>query len=222
MKNTAQKVVVTGGAGFIGSHLTDALVERGFNVHVIDNLFSGKKEHVHPDAHFHKIDIRNFEDIAPVFEGTQYVFHTAALPRVVPSIKDPRTTHDVNVTGTLNVLLASRDVGVKRVVYSASSAAYGDHETMPLHEDFSARPMHPYGLQKYMGEQLAQLFFSLYNLSTVSLRYFNVYGDRAPLEGAYAQKNLHEEAWFHGRHTQLMRQNTLPVSLQHHGTPKEH
>ncbi|MDP3726193.1 MAG: NAD-dependent epimerase/dehydratase family protein [bacterium] len=190
MQKTADKkikVVVTGGAGFIGSHLTDALVAKGYDAHIIDNLFGGRKENINPKATFHKRDIRNFEDIAPIFIGAQFVFHTAALPRVVPSIKDPRGTHDVNVTGTLNVLLAARDAKVKRVVYSASSSAYGDHETLPLKEDFPVRPMHPYGLQKYMGEQLAQLFFSLYGLQTISLRYFNVYGERAPLEGAYAQ-----------------------------------
>jgi len=187
MNNSKQKVIVTGGAGFIGSHLTEALVERGFNVHVIDNLSNGKREHVHSHAEFHKADIRNFEEIAPLFKGAQYVFHTAALPRVVPSIEDPRTTHDVNVTGTQNVLVASRDEKIKRVVYSASSSAYGNQETLPIHEKMPAYPIHPYGLQKYMGEQLAQLFFDLYGLEVVSLRYFNVYGERAPLEGAYAQ-----------------------------------
>ncbi|MAG12829.1 NAD-dependent dehydratase [bacterium] len=187
MNNIKQKIIVTGGAGFIGSHLTDALIAKDFDVHVIDNLSGGKRENVHKDATLHKTDIRNFEEIAPIFKDTHYVFHTAALPRIVPSIKDPRTTHDVNVTGTLNVLLAARDAKVKRVVYSASSSAYGDHKTMPLHEELFARPMHPYGLQKYMGEQLAQLFFDLYNLEVVSLRYFNVYGERAPLEGVYAQ-----------------------------------
>ncbi len=187
MNNIKQKIIVTGGAGFIGSHLTDALIAKDFDVHVIDNLSGGKRENIHKDATFHKVDIRNFEEIAPIFKDTHYVFHAAALPRIVPSIKDPRTTHDVNVTGTLNVLLAARDAKVERVVYSASSSAYGDHKTMPLHEELPALPMHPYGLQKYMGEQLAQLFFDLYNLEVVSLRYFNVYGERAPLEGAYAQ-----------------------------------
>mgnify|MGYP001572434023 FL=1 len=186
MKNKT-KVIVTGGAGFIGSHLTDALIKKGYEVHVIDNLIGGKKENVNPEAVFHELDIRNFEAIAPLFRGAVFVFHCAALPRVVPSIKDPRTTHDVNVTGTLNVLLAARDAGVKRVIYSASSSAYGDLNSLPLKEEFVGRPVHPYGLQKYMGEQLAQLFYRLYGLQTISLRYFNVYGERAPLEGAYAQ-----------------------------------
>lgn len=187
VKGQRSKVIVTGGAGFIGSHLTEALLGRGFDVHVIDNLIGGRRENVPSEAVFHKADIRNFKEIAPLFKGVTYVFHVAALPRVVPSIADPRTTHDVNVTGTLNVLLASRDAKVKRVVYSASSSAYGDHETLPLHEELPARPMHPYGLQKYIGEQIAELFSSLYGVETVSLRYFNVYGEGAPLEGAYAQ-----------------------------------
>jgi len=181
------KVLVTGGAGFIGSNLTDALVERGFDVHVVDNLSNGKIENVNPCAAFHKADIRNFEEITPFFEGVKYVFHTAALPRVMQSFDDPRTTHEVNVTGTLNVLLACRDANVGRVVYSASSSAYGDQEFFPLHEGIDARPMHPYGLQKYVGEQWAKLFHQLFGLSVISLRYFNVYGERAPTEGAYAQ-----------------------------------
>ncbi len=185
LKNT--KVVVTGGAGFIGSHLTDELVGAGADVFVIDNLIGGKRTHVNPKAKFYRKDIRHLEDIKPIFEGARYVFHVAALPRVVPSVKDPKTSHDINVTGTLNVLLAARDAGVRRVVYSASSSAYGEQDVLPLHEELSARPVHPYGLQKYMGELLMELFNSLYHLETVSLRYFNVYGRRAPLEGAYAQ-----------------------------------
>ncbi|MBI2108793.1 MAG: NAD-dependent epimerase/dehydratase family protein [Parcubacteria group bacterium] len=182
-----EKVIVTGGAGFIGSHLTDALIEEGFEVHVIDNLSRGKKENINSRAVFHKLDIRDFDSIVPVFKNTVYVFHVAALPRVMPSIADPRTTHDVNVTGTLNVSLAARDAQVKRVIYSSSSSVYGNQKTLPLHEELLPSPMHPYGLQKYMGEQLARVFFDLYKLETVSLRYFNVYGERAPLEGDYAQ-----------------------------------
>lgn len=180
------KVVVTGGAGFIGSHLTDTLIECGYEVHVIDDLSGGKKERVHPAAFFHHLDIRDFGAIAPVFRGAKFVFHTAALPRVQPSIQDPRTTHDVNVTGTLNVLLASRDAGVKRVIYSASSSAYGNQDVMLLTEEMAARPLSPYGLQKYIGEMQCRLFSQVYGLETVSLRYFNVYGPRASSEGAYA------------------------------------
>ncbi len=180
------KVVVTGGAGFIGSHLVDALLKRGFDVHVIDNLTAEKRENVNPRANLHQIDIRDFEKLGAVFRGAQYVFHAAALPRVMPSISDPRATHEVNATGTLNVLVAARDAGVKRVVYSASSSAYGEQSELPLKETMPASPLHPYGLQKWMGELNSALFSKLYNLETVSLRYFNVYGPRAPADGAYA------------------------------------
>ncbi len=180
------KVVVTGGAGFIGSHLTDALAKEGFEVHVIDNLSAGKKENINPKAVFHKADIRQLPKIKPVFAGAVYVFHLAALPRVQPSIQDPKTTHDVNVTGTLNVLIAARDAGVKRVVYAASSSAYGDQNKFPLKENFPANPVSPYGLQKYIGELQCRLFSQIYKLETVSLRYFNVYGPRFSDDGAYA------------------------------------
>ncbi|MBI4224868.1 MAG: NAD-dependent epimerase/dehydratase family protein [Candidatus Sungbacteria bacterium] len=180
------KSIVTGGAGFIGSHVVDALVSRGDEVHVIDNLSAGKRERVNPKAQLHEKDIRNFDEIAPIFVGADLVFHLAALPRVQPSIIDPRTTHDVNVTGALNVLVASRDSQVKRVVYSASSSAYGDQDSMPLREDMPASPLSPYGLQKYIGELQCRLFSVVYGMETVSLRYFNVYGPGAAADGAYS------------------------------------
>jgi UDP-glucose 4-epimerase len=186
MAEKKDKIVVTGGAGFIGSHLTEALVNKGFEVHIIDKLSGGKGENRNPEAKFHEADIRDFKKLGGIFRGAQYVFHTAALPRVMPSISDPRTTHDVNVTGTLNVLVAARDTGVKRVIYSASSSAYGERSELPLRETMPANPLHPYGLQKWIGELNCALFSSLYNLETVSLRYFNVYGPGAPVEGAYA------------------------------------
>lgn len=179
-------VLVTGGAGFIGSHITDALVAAGHSVRIVDNLAGGSRDNINPQAEFHEKDIRNFEDIAPFFKGVDVVFHLAALPRVQPSIQDPRTTHSVNVTGTLNVLVAARDAKVKRVVYSASSSAYGNQDTLPLRENMRAHPMSPYALQKYEGELMCSLFAELYQLNTVSLRYFNVYGPRAATEGAYA------------------------------------
>jgi len=181
-----RKVVVTGGAGFIGSHLVDALVERGFQVHVIDNLSGGKREHVNKNAILHELDIRKLETIKPVINGAEYVFHLAALPRVQYSIENPEETHDVNVTGTLNVLIASNGGGVKRVIYSASSSAYGNQSVMPLTEDMVAEPLSPYGLQKYIGELNCRLWTKVYGLPTVSLRYFNVYGPRFNPEGAYA------------------------------------
>lgn len=182
----AKKVVVTGGAGFIGSHLVETLLGQGFNVHVIDNLSGGKKENVHKSAKLHEIDIRDLGSITPVIKGAQYVFHLAALPRVQYSIENPEETNDVNTNGTLNVLIASKDGGVERFIYSASSSAYGNQETMPLKEDMDANPISPYGLQKYIGELKCRVWSEVYGLPTVSLRYFNVYGPRASHEGAYA------------------------------------
>jgi len=179
------KCLVTGGAGFIGSNLVDALIEKGWSVVVIDNLVAGKRENVHPDAEFHQVDIRNLEAIVPLFKGIDYVFHLAALPRVQPSIQNPILFHDVNVNGMLHVLIAARDAGVKKLVYSASSSAYGDQTQMPLHEEMKPNPMSPYALHKHIGELKAKLFYDVYGVPTVSLRYFNVYGKRQPIEGAY-------------------------------------
>jgi len=179
------RCIVTGGAGFIGSNLVDALIKQGEEVLVIDNLSAGKKENINPRADFHQADIRDLEKIKPLFEGMDYVFHLAAFPRVQPSIIDPITFNDINVNGTLNVLMAARDAKVKRVVYSASSSAYGDQEKMPLEETMPANPLSPYALQKYVGEMYCRLFSRIYGLPTVCLRYFNVYGHRQPLEGAY-------------------------------------
>ncbi|MEK9166512.1 MAG: SDR family oxidoreductase [Patescibacteria group bacterium] len=181
-----EKVIVTGGAGFIGSHIADRLLEKGYAVHVIDNLVTGTRENVRPEAAFHQADILDFDSVKNIFEGAKYVFHSAALARVQPSIQDPRASNQANVTGTLNVLLASRDAGVTRVVYSASSSAYGNPERMPMQEHMEARPMSPYALQKYVGELYARLFSFLYGIETVSLRYFNVYGPRMSTDGHYA------------------------------------
>jgi nucleoside-diphosphate-sugar epimerase len=181
-----KKYVVTGGAGFIGSNLVEALVARGDEVHVIDNLSGGKKENVHDGAVFHELDVCDYDAIAPVIAGADTVFHLAALPRVQYSIEHPRETNEANVAGTLAVLTASKDGGVRRVVYSASSSAYGDQETMPLTEDMPAHPLSPYGLQKYIGELYCRVFSEVYGLPTVSLRYFNVYGKNQDPDGAYA------------------------------------
>lgn len=179
------KCLVTGGAGFIGSNLVDALIAKGHEVVVIDNLSSGKKENINPQAQFHLLDLQKIEDIKPIFQGVDYVFHLAAFPRVQPSIQDPIFSNEMNLTNTLNVLVAARDAKVKKVIYSASSSAYGDQETMPLVETMPARPLSPYGLQKYVGELYCRLFTQVYAMPTVSLRYFNVYGNRQALEGAY-------------------------------------
>jgi UDP-glucose 4-epimerase len=165
------KAVVTGGKGFIGTHLVSTLRQEGWNVFVLDRP---------------EYDIRDRDSLRNIFDDTDVVFHTAALPRVQYSIEHPEETHEVNVTGTLNVLLAAKEAGVKKVVYSASSSAYGDQDIMPLVEDMLARPKSPYGLQKYIGEHLCRVFAEVYGLPTVSLRYFNVYGPGASAEGAYA------------------------------------
>lgn len=180
------KVVVVGGAGFIGSHLVDALIKKGYETHVLDNLSGGKREQVNPKAIFHEADIRKFDSIKPVVKGARFVFHLAALPRVQYSIKHPIETHEVNVTGTLNILIASKEGGVKRVIYSASSSAYGDQKTLPLIETMVSCPKSPYGLHKYLGEQYCRVWSEVYGISTVSLRYFNVYGPRINPDGAYA------------------------------------
>ena len=182
----AKKMVVVGGAGFIGSNLTEALVKRGGEVHVIDNLVGGKREQVDPGATLHVVDIRDALAIAPIIAGADTVFHLAALPRVQYSIEHPVETNEVNVGGVVHVLTAAREGGVRRVVYSASSSAYGDQETMPLVETMPAHPLSPYGLQKYVGELYCRLYTEVYGLETVSLRYFNVYGRNQDPEGPYA------------------------------------
>ena len=177
---------MVGGAGFIGSHLVDTLIARGDEVHVIDNLSGGKKEQVNKSATLHIVDIRNYDAIAPIIAGADYVFHFAALPRVQFSIDNPIETNDVNVNGALNVFLSAKNGKAGRVVYAASSSAYGDQKELPLREDMMPNPLSPYGLQKYVGEQYARVFSEVYGLPTVSLRYFNVYGTRLDPEGAYA------------------------------------
>lgn len=180
------KIIVTGGAGFIGSNLVDALVGRGFNVHVIDNLSNGKKANVNKKAKLHVLDITDINSIKPVFKETDYVFHLAALPRVQYSIEQPAESNKTNVEGTLNVLISAAEAKVKKVIYSASSSAYGDQAVMPLKENFAPAPKSPYGLQKYLGELYCRLWSDVYGLPTVSLRYFNVYGPRYNSDGAYA------------------------------------
>jgi len=181
-----KKVIVTGGAGFIGSHIVDACIERGADVNVIDDLYGGKRENVNKRAKFHELDICDIESIKPIFDSVSYVFHEAALPRVQFSIENPALTHDVNVDGMRNVLICAHEAGAKRVVYAASSSAYGDQEKLPLTEDMEAQPKSPYGLQKYMGELMCKLWSDVYGLQTVSLRYFNVYGTRHDPDGPYA------------------------------------
>ncbi len=181
------KTVVTGGAGFIGSHLVRALIAEGYDVHVVDTFVGGRfPERLAPEAKYYEIDIRDTTALAPVLKDAVAVFHLAALPRVQDSIDDPHGTHDVNLRGTCSLLTAARDAGVGRVVLSASSAAYGDHEVFPLSEELPARPKSPYALHKYGSERYCALFSEIYGLPTVSLRYFNVYGPQADPNGPYA------------------------------------
>ena len=179
--------LVTGGAGFIGSNLVKQLLADGQQVRVLDNYSGGKRaERFFAAAEYLEGDIRNIADLNKAMDGIDGVFHTAAVPRMPFSVEQPLETNDNNVTGTLNVLLAARDAGVKRVVYSASSSAYGDQPTTPYVETMKPRPMSPYGLQKLIGEEYCRLFFELYGLETISLRYFNVYGPLMDPEGDYA------------------------------------
>ena len=182
-----KKAIVTGGAGFIGSNLVDKLIEQGVEVTVLDNLSTGKEENINPKTKFINCDISTASETDMLFyiNGADVVFHLAALARVQPSIEDPISFNEVNVKGTLNVLLAAHKAKVKRVVYSASSSCYGDATKFPTPEEHSTNPLSPYGLQKYVGEQYCKMFSEVYNLDTVSLKYFNVYGERMNLEGAY-------------------------------------
>jgi UDP-N-acetylglucosamine/UDP-N-acetyl-alpha-D-glucosaminouronate 4-epimerase len=180
------KAAVVGGAGFIGSNLVDALVDRGDDVIVVDNMSSGYQRNLNAAAPLHEVDIAVDSDgLSTALHGREVVFLTAALPRVPRSIEDPVGTHAVNVTGALRVLKACVDARVKRVVYSSSSSVYGDQPTLPLTEDMPPGPLNPYACQKLMGEIYARNFAHIYGLETVCLRYFNVYGPRQVTEGAY-------------------------------------
>jgi nucleoside-diphosphate-sugar epimerase len=185
------RVMVTGGAGFIGSNLTEALLKKGHQVRVLDNFSTGKRENLifekqDPSLEIIDGDIRDLETCQKVTKGVHYVFHQAALPSVPRSVEDPLTTHFVNANGTLNILLAARDAGVKRVIYASSSSIYGDTPTLPKKEDMPPNPLSPYALQKYIGEQYARLFFQLYGLETVSLRYFNIFGPKQDPASIYS------------------------------------
>jgi len=186
-----KKVLVTGGAGFIGSNLCEALLEKQNKVVCLDNFATGKRENIAGllnNSNFTLIegDIRNFEDCQKSSQGVDYVLHQAALGSVPRSIKDPITSNDVNVTGFLNILVAARDNKVKRVVYAASSSTYGDSESMPKVEDIIGKPLSPYAITKYVNELYADIFSKTYGLETIGLRYFNVFGRKQDPNGAYA------------------------------------
>jgi len=180
------KVVVTGGAGFIGSRLVGALLKRDDEVHAIDSYAAGKRaDRIHAGATYHEADIRDVEKIKSILVGAIYVFHAAALPRVQYSIENPVETFSVNAGGTIALLEAAAKAGVKRFIFSSSAAVYGDETTMPLQEDMRVKPMSPYALHKLIGEEACKLSSRIYGLQTVSLRYFNVYGPGFDPEGPY-------------------------------------
>ena len=183
------KYVVTGGAGFIGSHLVDALVDQKHEVHVIDNFSTGKKENCNTNAIYHNYDISDTaknKNFIKIMEGADSIFHCAALARVQPSINNPVKYEMNNTIGTMNMLKGARDAKVRRFIYSASSAVYGSTTILPSFEHHLPNPSSPYGSQKYYGEICCKMFSKVDNLETVSLRYFNVYGERQDLGGAYA------------------------------------
>ena len=197
------KALVTGGAGFIGSHIVDALIARGDKVRVFDNLSTGDKEnlaHAWKHIEFVQGDIRNTRDIARAMAGVQCVFHEAALRSVERSVHDPSATHEVDATGTLRVLIAARDAGVKRVVYASSSSVYGENKTYPQTETLRPGPISPYAAAKFTGETYCVVFAKTFGLETVSLRYFNVFGPRqAPTSQYAAVIPKFMEAAYHGR-----------------------
>lgn len=186
--STQPKFVVTGGAGFIGSTLVRTLLGHG-KVAVIDNLLTGHEkniEEVRGQIDFHKVDIRDAAALEPVIRGADTVFHLAAIPSVPRSIEDPVPSHEVNIDGTFNVLRAAANARVRRVVYAASSSAYGDTEVLPKTETMAPQPKSPYAAQKLLGEYYASVFHSCYGLETVSLRFFNVYGPRQDPTSPYS------------------------------------
>ena len=180
--------LVTGGAGFIGSHLAEELLRRGHRVRVVDNLVTGRRSNLDHLAgvEFLEGDLADVSVATRAVAGCDYVLHQAAIPSVPRSVKDPITSNRANVDGTLNVLVAARDAGVKRLVFAGSSSAYGNTPTLPKHEDMPNRPLSPYALQKVIGEEYLKMFTSLYGLETVTIRYFNVFGPRQDPSSPYS------------------------------------
>jgi nucleoside-diphosphate-sugar epimerase len=185
--------LVTGGAGFIGSHLAEELLRRGHRVRVADNLITGKRTNLASikAAEFLEGDLADLPFAAQAVAGMDYVLHQAAIPSVPRSVDDPVTSNRANITATMNTLWAAKDAGVRRLVYAASSSAYGNTPTLPKREDMPTNPLSPYALQKFVGEQYCRLFTNLYGFETVSIRYFNVFGPRqdpgSPYSGVISQ-----------------------------------
>jgi UDP-glucose 4-epimerase len=180
--------LVTGGAGFIGSHLAEELVRRGERVRVVDNLSTGKRQnlaHV-PDVEFLEGDLADLDVARRAVDGMEYVLHQAAIPSVPRSVQDPVTSNRANIDASLNILVAARDAGVKRLVYAGSSSAYGNTPTLPKVETMATAPLSPYALQKLVAEQYGQMFTALYGLETVTIRYFNVFGPRQDPSSPYS------------------------------------
>src|SRR5258708_2464067 len=186
------RYLVTGGAGFIGSHIAETLLKQGESVRVFDNLATGRSSNLEPlqglAGHFEFVqgDLRNFEAVRAAVEGVEVVFHQGALASVPRSIADPVTSLEININGTQNVLQAARDAGVRRVVYASSSSIYGNTPTLPKHEQMQPHPVSPYAIHKLTGELLCEAFTSIYGLETVALRYFNVFGPRQDPTSEYA------------------------------------
>lgn len=187
------KILVTGGAGFIGSNLCEYLLQEGHTVRCLDNFATGKPENIipllerHPETFQLQVgDIRNLSDCQKALEGMEYVLHEAALGSVPRSIKDPITTNEVNIGGFLNMIVASRDAGIKRFVFAASSSTYGDSQSLPKVEDVIGKPLSPYAITKYVDELYADVFARTYGFEYIGLRYFNVFGRRQDPFGAYA------------------------------------
>ncbi len=186
-----KKVLVTGGAGFIGSNLIEKLLSQSNEVVCLDNFSTGKRTNIEPFLEHQNFtliegDIRNREDCDKAVDGCDVVLHQAALGSVPRSINDPKTSNDVNISGFVNILLAARDAGIKRIVYAASSSTYGDSKSLPKIEDVIGNPLSPYAITKYVNELYANVFAKLYDLELIGLRYFNVFGMRQDPNGAYA------------------------------------
>jgi len=191
-----KKVVVTGGAGFIGSHMSDKLAEDDYQVIILDDLSTGKMENIElllkrDNVKFVKGSITDLPLLKEVLQGVQYVFHLAAIASIPRSISDPQLSHEVNTTGTLTVLMAAKDNGVSKIIFSSSSSVYGDTPTLPQREDMPPSSQSPYAVSKLTGEYYCRVFQQVYALPTVCLRYFNIYGPRQDLSICSCHSQIH-------------------------------